>query len=160
MSSHPTPRHSTSSLVRRRQRGLNAGELMVSLAETVMVGGDHLVHLDQLRGDLAGAELRAAAMPPAPTTASQLLKGFQVDQCRAVVAATSELGNHFSRQHELPVSAPVTLDMDGSLSEVYLRLAQGAGSSEVNHTSLATPMPWTTAPHTLPGRPDCCVSTP
>jgi hypothetical protein len=41
---------------KQRQRGLNAGELMVSLAETMMVGGDHLVHLDQLRGDLAGAE--------------------------------------------------------------------------------------------------------
>ena len=132
----------------------------MSLAETVMVGGDHLVQLDQLRGDLASAELRAVAMPPAPTSASQLLKGFQVDQCRAVVAATSELGNHFYRQHELPVSAPVTLDMHGSLSEVYLRLAQGAGSSEVNHTSLVPPMPWTTAPHSLPGRPDTCASTP
>ena len=136
--SHPTPRHTTSSLVKignddptltghvgplltgelvrrlevvrtieeavnrvrpfkQRQRGLNAGELMVSLAETVMVGGDHLVHLDQLRGDLAGAELRAVSAPPAPTTAGQLLKRFQAGQCQAVVAAMAELGNRFDR---------------------------------------------------------------
>ena len=56
---------------KQRQRGLSAGELMVSLAETVMVGGDHLVHLNQLRGDLAGAELRAvAAAPPRPRPAN------------------------------------------------------------------------------------------
>ncbi|HET7875494.1 MAG TPA: transposase [Methylomirabilota bacterium] len=78
---------------KQRQRGLNAGELMVSLAETVMVGGDHLVHLDQLRGDLAGAELRAVAAAPAPTTAGQLLKRFQAGQCLAAVAAMAELGN-------------------------------------------------------------------
>lgn len=54
---------------KQRRRGLNAGELMVSLAETVMAGGDHLVHLDQLRSDLAGAELRAVAATPAPTPA-------------------------------------------------------------------------------------------
>ena len=56
---------------KQRQRGLNAGSLMVALAETITVGGDHLVHLDQLRGDLAGAELRAVAATPAPTTAGQ-----------------------------------------------------------------------------------------
>ena len=112
--------------LKQRRRGLNAGELMVSLAETVMAGGDHLVHLDQLRGDLAGAELRAVPAAPAPTTAGQLLKRFTLGQSRAVVAAMAELGNRFDRQHELPVSAPVTLDMDGTLSEVYGRLKEMA----------------------------------
>ena len=62
------------------QRGLNASELIMSLAETVMVGGDHLVHVDQLRRDLAGADLRAvaAAAAPAPTTAGQLLKRLDI----------------------------------------------------------------------------------
>ena len=59
---------------KQRQRGLGAGELMVSLAETIMIGGDHLAHVDQLRGDVAGAELRAVAATPAPTTAGQLLR--------------------------------------------------------------------------------------
>jgi len=83
---------------KERQRGLNAGQLMVSLAETVMVGGDHLAHLDQLRGDLAGTELRAVPAAPAPPTAGQLLKRQRVRQCRAVVAAVAELGNHFDRE--------------------------------------------------------------
>jgi hypothetical protein len=56
--------------VKQRPRELSAGELMVSPAETVMVspaetvmvGGHYLVHPDQLRGDLAGAELRAVWM--------------------------------------------------------------------------------------------------
>jgi hypothetical protein len=39
---------------KQRQRGLNASHLMVSLAETIIVGGDHMVHLDELGGDLAG----------------------------------------------------------------------------------------------------------
>src|SRR5215831_19060510 len=84
------------------------------------------VQLDQLRGDPAGAELRAVPAAPAPTTAGQLLKRFQAGQCRAVVSALAELGNRFDRQHELAVSAPVTLDMDGSLSEVYGRLKEMA----------------------------------
>jgi hypothetical protein len=115
---------------KQRRRGLNAGELMVSLAETVMAGGDHLVHLDQLRGDLAGAELRAVAAAPAPTTASQLLKRFTLGQSRAVVAAMAELGNRSDRQHQLPVSALLTLDMDGTLSEVYGRQK---GMASFNH---------------------------
>jgi hypothetical protein len=97
---------------------------MVSLAETIMVGGDHLVHLDQLRGDQAGSELRAVAATPPPTTAGQLLKRFRLGQSRAVVAAMAELGNRFDRQMGLPVNAPVTLDMDGTLSEVYGRLKE------------------------------------
>jgi hypothetical protein len=38
------------------------------------VGGDHLVHLEELREDRAGAELRAAGKVPAPTAAGQLMR--------------------------------------------------------------------------------------
>ena len=58
---------------------------------------------------------------PTPTTAGQLLQRFTLSQCRAVVAATAELGNRFDHQLGQPMSAPVTLDMDGTLSEVYGR---------------------------------------
>ncbi len=34
---------------KRRRRGRSGGELLVSLAEMMAVGGDHLVHLDELR---------------------------------------------------------------------------------------------------------------
>ena len=54
---------------KQRRRGNSAGELLVALAEMMAVGGDHLVHLDELREDEAGAELRAVREVLAPTTA-------------------------------------------------------------------------------------------
>ena len=51
--------------------GRSGSELLVALAELVVVGGDHLLHLDELREDVAGAELRAVGEVPAPTTAGQ-----------------------------------------------------------------------------------------
>ena len=44
---------------KQRRRGRSGGELLVSLAEMMAVGGDHLVHLEELREDDVGAELRA-----------------------------------------------------------------------------------------------------
>ena len=43
---------------KQRRRGRSGGELLVSLAEMMTAGGDHLVHLDELREDEAGAERR------------------------------------------------------------------------------------------------------
>jgi hypothetical protein len=77
-----------------------------------MVGGNHLAHLDELRGDQAGTELRVVAAPP--TTAAQLLRRLSVGQCRA----RWPLGNRFDRHLGLSERAPVTLDMDGALTEV------------------------------------------
>lgn len=48
---------------------LNAGQLMKLPAPTIMVGGNDLAHLDELRG----AQLRAVRAPQT-TTAAQLLK--------------------------------------------------------------------------------------
>jgi hypothetical protein len=62
---------------KRRRRGRSAGELLVSLAEAMMAGGDHLAHLEILRQDAAGAPLRAVADIPAPT-AGQLLRRLTV----------------------------------------------------------------------------------
>lgn len=42
-----------------RRRGLSAGKLVLSMAETMLAGGDFMVDLDHQRGDLAGAPLRA-----------------------------------------------------------------------------------------------------
>ena len=58
---------------------------MVSLAEMIAVGGDHLVHLEELREDDVGAELRAVGEVLAPTTAGQLMRRLNARQCRAAV---------------------------------------------------------------------------
>jgi hypothetical protein len=44
-----------------RRRGRGSGDLQVALAELMVVSGDHLLHLGELREDEAGAELRAWA---------------------------------------------------------------------------------------------------
>src|ERR1700716_3847698 len=46
---------------KQRRRGSSGGELLVALAEMMAVGGDHLVHLEELCEDEPGAELRAVS---------------------------------------------------------------------------------------------------
>lgn len=104
---------------KQRNRGLSGGQVMVAMAESIAAGASHLVHLDLLRNDVAGAELRAVGSTPAPTTAGQLLRRFGIWQCRAAVRELALAGNELDRRLGLPLAAPVTLDMDSTLSEVY-----------------------------------------
>jgi hypothetical protein len=82
-----------------RRRGCSGGELLISLAEMLAVGGDHLIHLEELREDRAGAELRAAGKVPAPTTAGQLMRRLNARQCQAAVAELPRGGAIISRMH-------------------------------------------------------------
>ncbi len=91
------------------------------MAATVMVGGTSWFTWSSFAGIWPAPRCVRWRRRPAPTTACQLLKRFRTGQCRAVVAAIAELGNRFDRQVGVSVSAPVTLDMDGTLSEVYGR---------------------------------------
>ena len=111
---------------KRRNRGRSAGELLVSLAESMMAGGNHLAHLDVLRQDAAGSGLRGVAEVPPPTTAGQLLRRLTVEQLRAAVAATAAVGNRLDAELGLDASAPVTLDIDATTTEVYGRQKQAA----------------------------------
>ncbi len=111
---------------KQRQRGSSAGQLLVSLAEMMAAGGDHLVHLDELREDQAGAELRAVGEVVAPTTAGQLMRRLNARQCQAAVAELAKVGEEVDRQLGLTTTGPVTLDLDSFDSEVYGRRKQGA----------------------------------
>jgi hypothetical protein len=91
---------------KQRRRGLSGGQLLVSLAESMLAGGDHLVHLEVLRQDQAGEQLPAVAKTPAPTTAGQLLNRLDPRQRQAAVAALAEAGNQFDRHLGLPVQHP------------------------------------------------------
>ncbi len=109
-----------------RQRGRTGGQLLVALAELMVVGGDHLLHLDELREDEAGAELRAVGEVPAPTTAGQLMRRLNARQCQAAVMEVVKIGEQVDRQLGLATTGPVTLDLDSFDSEVYGRRKQGA----------------------------------
>jgi len=63
--------------IKARRQGLSAGELVLSMAETILAGGDFMIDLDnQARADGAGAALRAVPSPPASTTFIALAKRF------------------------------------------------------------------------------------
>jgi hypothetical protein len=104
---------------KERRRGASAGELLVALGEAMLVGGDHLAHLEVLRKDTAGAELRAIAEPPPPSTASQLLRRLTLRQCQAVIATVAAVGTEVDAHLGLDPSDPVTLDLDATPTEVY-----------------------------------------
>ena len=72
---------------KQRRRGASAGELLVSLAESMLVGGDAFNDLEDLRADAAGAELRAVAEVPAASTAAQLARRLRPSHLRAAEAA-------------------------------------------------------------------------
>lgn len=62
--------------IKTRRQGLSAGELVLSMAECMLAGGDFMVDLDHLRADEAGADLRAVPQPPASTTFIALAQRF------------------------------------------------------------------------------------
>ena len=63
--------------VKLRARGLSGGELLVSLAECQLVGGQCFSDIEDVRADRPGAGLRAVARAPSAPTARQLAGRFR-----------------------------------------------------------------------------------
>ena len=126
---------------KQRRRGHSAGELLVSLAEMMASGGDHLVHLEVLGEDQAGAELRTVGAALAPTTAGQLMRRLNGRQCEAVVAEMARMSAQVDRQLGINAAA-VTLDLDSTDTEVYGRRKLGSAFNHLGQrcydTQLAT----------------------
>src|SRR5450759_333503 len=110
--------------IKARRRGAGAGELLVGLAECMLAGGDFFTDLDPMRADVAGAQLRAVAEPPASTTAVGLGRRFGPDQLAGLRAAQAELIDHQvaalprERRRDLLAVRP-TIDLDPTDVEVY-----------------------------------------
>ena len=111
---------------KQRRRGVSAGELIVSMAESMLVGGDAFNDLEDLRADDAGAELRAVADVPAASTAAQLARRLRPSHLRAAEAALAAAGDRLDAELGRDPSEPVTLDFDSTLVEVYGRRKPGA----------------------------------
>lgn len=112
--------------VKQRARGASAAELLVALAESLLVGGDAMQDIERLRADSAGAELRAVAEVPAASTAAQLARRFRRTHLRAAEDAFARVANDFDRQLGRDPTLPVTLDFDSTQVEVYGRRKPGA----------------------------------
>ena len=116
--------------IKKRRRGLGMGKLVVSLAETVLSGGDFLADLDHQRKDAAGLRLRAVPDVPASTTVIGLGKRFSPEARRGVELANKALvAKAFAllpkaRRDELASRRP-TIDLDPTDVEVYGTKKQG-----------------------------------
>jgi hypothetical protein len=109
--------------IKQRDRGLSGGELLVSLAQAQMLGGDFLVSLDRRRADVTGEAL-SAVPTPASTTAAALAARFGPMRVAGIEEGVGEVVCRVVGL--LPVARRValrggraTIDVDGTEVEVY-----------------------------------------
>jgi hypothetical protein len=114
--------------IKSRARGASAGELLVALAQSQLLGGDGLVALDRQRQDVAAAQLSAVPGIPS-TTAGSLARRFGEEQVAGVETATADLvGRAFGllpADRRLRLEAKVSMDLDSTDVEVYGSRKQG-----------------------------------
>lgn len=76
--------------IKKRDRGASAGELLVGLAQSLLLGADALVGLDRQRADVAAVELSAVPVL-ASTTAAGLARRFGPEYLAGVEAGAADL---------------------------------------------------------------------
>ena len=107
--------------LKRRARGASAGELLVAMAQSQLLGGDALVSLDRQRLDVAAAGLSGVPVL-ASTTAAGLARRFGAEELTGIETALGDLAA--GAYAMLPVDrrasldAKVTLDLDSTDVEV------------------------------------------
>jgi hypothetical protein len=123
--------------VKVRRRGLSPGQLVVSLAESQLVGGEFFSDVEEVRADQAGAGLRMVAQTPSAPTALQRAKDFRRVHCQRVEHATARVGEHLDRALGRDPQQPVTIDLDATQIEVYGARKQGARHNRHGQLSYA-----------------------
>lgn len=113
--------------VKQRARGCSPGQLLVTVAESMLCGGDLMLDLERLRADGAGGELRAVAEVPAASTACQLARRYRRTHLRAAEETFAACANGMDVQLGRRPDGPVALDFDSTGVEVYGRNKPGAG---------------------------------
>ncbi|MGH3267071.1 MAG: hypothetical protein ACRDNS_34390, partial [Trebonia sp.] len=117
---------------KQRRRGLSAGEYLLALAESQLVGGDYFADLDTVRADHAGAVVRAVADPPAARTALELGQRFAGAQMAALAPVQAALTRRLvaalprARRRALLRQRP-TIDLDPTDVETYGPLKERMG---------------------------------
>jgi hypothetical protein len=123
--------------IKLRERGLSAGELLVSLAECQLVGGECFSDVEDLRADAAGAALRSVPAAPSAATALQLAKRFRRSHIQAAERALARAGAALDRARGRDPAEPVTIDLDATGIEVFGRRKGGAARSRHGCVSYA-----------------------
>jgi hypothetical protein len=138
--------------IKARHRGLSAGQLVVSMAECMLAGGDFMCDLDNLaRADVAGAELRAVPVAPASTTFIALARRFDDARIGDLESAVGAMAARWfaalpeTRRTTLAAVRP-TVDLDPTDIEVYGRKKQGVAWNYAGQRSgRAHPAVWAEA---------------
>ena len=105
--------------------------MVVSLAETMLAGGDFLADLDHQRKDAAGLALRAVPEVPASTTVIGIGKRFSpevhrgVERANALLVAAAFARLPKKRKAQLLATRP-TIDLDPTTVEVYGHKKEGS----------------------------------
>jgi len=137
--------------IKQRKRGVTAGQLVVSMAESMLAGGDFMCDLDTLRADTAGAVLRAVPDAPAPTTFIALARRFDAAAIGDLESAVGAMATTWfetlpdARRQALAAVRP-TVDLDPTDIEVYGRKKEGvAWNYAGQRTGRAHPAVWAEA---------------
>src|SRR5436190_22688773 len=109
--------------IKQRDRGLTAGQFLVSLAQAQMLGADFWTHLDRRRDDAAGEAL-SAVPTPASTTAATLAARFGPAQLAGIEEGIGEICCRVmdllpARRRAGLRAGTVTIDLDGTDVECY-----------------------------------------
>jgi len=120
--------------VKVRKRGVSAGELVVALAESQLVGGECFDDIEQVRADRAGGRVRAVLGVPSAATARQLARRFRRCHVQAVERALARVGGRLDRALGRDGGEDATVDLDATQLEVY---GAKAGAARSRHGCLA-----------------------
>ncbi len=110
--------------VKQRRRGIPTPDFILSFAYNLLVGGSHLSDLEVLRSETATQDHLYGLEVPAPTTAGEFLRKFASGHIKQVEGA---IRTALLRSADLLGGmAPITLDLDSSIFQVYGYLKEGA----------------------------------
>jgi len=107
-----------------RVGGSRPGRKVLTLVASILTGGSHIDHADRLRAGATQKVLPFKVM--APSTLGTFLRSFTFGHIRQLDAVIAESLRRAWSLGIGPGSAPVTIDMDSTICEVYGKLKQGA----------------------------------
>ncbi|WP_148043436.1 IS1380 family transposase [Flexivirga caeni] len=121
--------------IKTRARGLSAGELVLAVTCTQLLGHDALVGLDRVRADVAGQELWPVAAP-ASTTTGALARRFTAAHLVGIEDAIAAVTSRWLRLLPARVRSPLvlrspTIDLDSTEVEVFGRAKHGVAYNYV-----------------------------
>ncbi len=112
--------------LKKRQRGINISDHILSAAFNAVVGGDSFLDMQTLREEIVTRELCGGLEVPAPTTAGEFVRKFTLGTINALAAVNRRLVMKvYEKGPELDVKYR-TFDFDSSICQIYGYMKEGA----------------------------------